>query len=790
MRKLFPLVLALLGLTLGGCFSDSGDPSPDPETGSTGIEEKWGVDTDTSNTPESIYAFFDPGIGLLPYPNDISGFLADPDTDGTINLPADLLAFQVLASEVNRLDGFGTFGRITVNFSEEIAANSIDPTVNPLNAYAVVVVEAIQDPATKAVIGVAGPPLTLGVDYTVSVTDDVGAGGQMLEIMPLRPLNPKSGYLVIVSDRVTDTSGTPAVSDTTYEQIKQGYLAGAIQLPEDPSTIDPDALTQDELLGLFIAAHLAVVDGLDLAGLPISVEGTVVTASFSTVSVTDALDYVESTATPQFTQIEQTLAPTDLPIPGGGTLPAGTPITTGIVLQLLGFESQCDLTQEFPLPGCGIVFAGAMNMPYFLETPENQNDPAPVFSIWEGTKGANPLDSESTNLSRFNPVVDKKADVLIPVIISVPGPNSDYALAGFSKPPTGWPVMVYYHGVTRNRLDMFAVAEPWNNAGFAVIAIDHPLHGITATNPAEDPTALFRVPGVDERTFDLDLVQNDNPAVAEPDGLIDTSGVHYLNPAPDRLIPTSDKARESISSIIHLLKTIPTINIDADQDPDFDGSRVHGVGESLGGWATLGTTVVNKDFVSVTSVYPASSLSLALFESEAFKPLADGLTAALAQNGILPGTTAFNNYIRDFQNLIDAGDPINYGYAWGKDQTIPIHMIKVDGDTVAPNESTDRLTYAMGLPQVPLAQPPAFPFPVLVGSEDPAQGTNGVNGGLVFFTAGEHGSFIDPTPNPAVTVEMQTEAVVFAVGNPPAMIPGNGQVILISNPDVLDADGP
>ena len=231
------------------------------------------------------------------------------------------------------------------------------------------------------------------------------------------------------------------------------------------------------------------------------------------------------------------------------------------------------------------------------------------------------------------------------------------------------------------------------------------------------------------------------------------------------------------------------MDIYGDESADFDGSRMHGVGESLGGWAMLGTTVVNKDLVSVSSIYPASSLSLALFESEAFKPLADGLTAALAQNGILPGTTAFNNYIRDFQNLIDAGDPISYGYAWSKDQTIPIHMTKVIGDTVAPNESTDRLTYAMGLPQVPLVQPPVFPFPVLVGSEDPVQGTNGGNGGIVVFTAGEHGSFINPAPNLAVTTEMQTEAVVFAVGNPPG-IPGNGQVILIINPDVVDVDGP
>lgn len=786
MRKLYPFVLGLFGLGLAGCFSDSGDPGPDPATGSTGIEEI--LDVSPEDVPTGFYALFDPSIGLLPYPNDITGFLADPDTDGTLNLPADQLVFQVLASEVNRLDGFSTFGRITVNFSDGISPQSIDPTANPLNAFAVVVIEVIQDPATKAVVGVAGPPLQPGVDFSVSVADDVGSGGEMLEIKPLKPLNPKSGYLVIVSNQVTDTAGTPAVSDATYEQIKQGYLAGLIQLPPPGTPLPP--LSQDELLALFIAAHLAVVDGLADAGVPISVENTVVTASFSTLSVTDALDYIDDTATAQFSQIEQTFAPVDLPTPGGGILPAGTPITTGIVLSLLGFDSQCGPTAGFQLPGCGLVFAGAMNMPYFLEPPANQNDPTAITSFWEGTPGVNPLDPDSITLSRYNPVANKKADILIPAIMAVPGPNSQYVQAGGSKPPTGWPVMIYYHGVTRNRLDMFAVAEGWNNAGVAVIAIDHPLHGITAVDPATDPTALFRVPGTTERTFDLDLVQNDNPAIAEPDGLIDPSGVHYLNPAPDRLLPTADKARESVNSIIQLIRTIPTIDIDGDGASDLDGSRIHMVGESLGGWAALDTAVVNDELVSVTSAYPASSLSQALFESTAFKPLADGLTAALAASGILPGTTAFENYIRDFQNLADAGDPINYGHAWSTDQTVPIHMFMVVGDLVAPNESTLRLQNAMGLPQVPLAQPPVFPFPVLVGSDDPLQGTGGVNGGFLIFTAGAHGSLISPEADPATTVEMQTEAVVFGVGNPPAMIPGNGQVILISDPTVLDVDGP
>jgi hypothetical protein len=55
----------------------------------------------------------------------------------------------------------------------------------------------------------------------------------------------------------------------------------------------------------------------------------------------------------------------------------------------------------------------------------------------------------------------------------------------------------------------------------------------------------------------------------------------------------------------------------------------------------------------------------------------------------------------------------------------------------------------------------------------------------VQFTAGDHGSILDPTASAAATVEMQTEMVVFAVGNPLVPLPGDGALILISDPTVV-----
>jgi pimeloyl-ACP methyl ester carboxylesterase len=758
MRKFYPAVVLLLGLSLSGCFSDGSDPNNPPRnTSSTGIGNILG---DDANLNTDFRASFDPSLGIMPYPNDILGFLANGTTDGTLNLTP--LSFQVLAEPVNLLDGFSTFGRITANFSGALSAASLQ------TPGAVTVLEVVLDPATKATIGVVGP-LIPTVDYEAEVSQDLASGDMMLQINPLVPLNPKSGYLLILTSAITNTDGTPAVADTAYQGIKDALAAG-ITLP-DPS--------QDQLKQ-FIGAHLAIAGavGIDPATV-------VVTASFSTVSVTDALETIDQSATAQFSQYQQMFAPVDLPLPGGGVLPAGTPITTGIVLGLLGLQSQCAATASFPLPGCGIVYAGAVNMPYYLEPPADQNDPIAVTSFWEGTPGVNPLDPASITLSRYNPLPNKKFDQVVPSLIAVPGPNSAYVLAGFSKPPTGWPILVFEHGITRNRLDIFAIAESFNNAGYAVIAIDQPLHGITATDPAQDPTALFRMPGVAERTFDIDLVDN-TTFVAPPDGLIDPSGISYLNPAPDRLLPTGDHFRQAASDMIYMVRTIPTIDIDGDAAADFDGSRVHLLGHSLGGFVSNLVIGVNDDYVTATLGNSGGCLSCLLFESPTFRAtLGAGLVAALGANGIFPGTTAFNNYLRDGQNLSDPGDALNYGLAWADSPVTPAHILEVIDDQVVPNSMTDRLSLAMGIPQVPLAQPPVFPFPVFVGS--PA--TDGANGGKVFFTEGDHASLLDPTASVGVTVEMQTETVVFAAGSPLNAIPGNGQVILISDPSVVDVDG-
>jgi pimeloyl-ACP methyl ester carboxylesterase len=802
MRKLYPLILGLFGLSLAGCFSDSGDPGPDPATGSTGIEEVIGVTP--GDVPTGFYAAFDPERLQMPYPNDILGFLLFPPTDGTLNLPD--VPFQLAASSdfgapVNQLDGFSVFSRIQANFSG---------AVNPasLNAGTVFLLEVALDPSTRGVIGLSdetlcklalapqvacpeeifgtgNPFLIPGVDYELSVAPDIDSGGQTIQLDPLQALNPFTpqqftegainGYLMIITNGVTDTSGAPAASDATYEQIKQGYLAGLIQLPPPGTELPPD-LPADQLLGLFIAAHLAVVEALADAGAPLSVENVAVTASFSPQDTTTvmqtvaALDILEDRPS----QIAQAVVPVDVPLPGGGVLPGGTPVTTGLLKTLLGLPPEA-------ISDNGDVYFGGLNVPYFLETPSEESGGYNVLTgHWVAEAGKNVLgDPDSTVISRWNPVPVKRADLTIPMAISIPNDNSAWVQfaksQGLPVPlPTGWPVVIYQPGVTRFRGDQPLVAEPWLDQGYAVISIDLPGHGVTASDPTETAYGeLFRVPGTTERTFDLDLRNNVDLADFTPDGLIDPRFVNFATPSPDAFLQLRDVIREAAAGLLALRQSIDVMDIDGNPaNTDFDASQVHYVGHSGGGILGGIALALCGDCASISMPSGGAGWVKLLEESDredGFGFLLTALEAGLAESGIFPNTTVYNNLLRDWQHVWNEGDPIGYVHI-ARESPIPTFGTLVNTDVAVTPAASLRLFEGLRLPQIT------------------TPGVNLTSRGYTRILDGEHSSFISPAANPTATIEMQTEVALFIGGNPLAGIPPNGQAIVISNPDIVETE--
>jgi pimeloyl-ACP methyl ester carboxylesterase len=694
MIKLRAASLCLSGLIAAGCSSNGSVGPTDPTSGN-------GAPAGTPATG-TFKAQFEPLAGILPYPTDLyfSG-----STDGTLNLKAS--SFQPNGPGVNELDGYGVNQLISVRFANgDIAPASLSGTT-------VRMIEVAVDPATKATVSVVRP-LAYGVDYSAGLAAEADAAGGLLDITPLKPLNAKSGYLVILTDGITNSSGAAAAPDTDYANIKTA-LGGGASCP---------SITDTTLNGIcrLTGANLKIAGALGIA--PANV---ILTFSFSTQSIGDTLAVVA----------------------------AGTQVL-GAAVQATGLATNQINPQLF---GHANVYVGAMAVPYFL------NRTAPLSAAWvaapdaeQPTAGLLPpsIDPASRFLTRYKPLPKATETVQIPVLLTVPNAN---ALSGGVKPANGWPVVIFQHGVTRSRLDMFAIADSYADAGFAVVAIDLPLHGATDKN-----SPLYQAGR--ERTLDLDLANNATGA-AGADGVIDSSGSYFINL---KSFPTSrDNARQGAADILTLAKTLPFIDIDGDTVPDFDAAKIHFIGQSLGSIiGAVSLAYAGSNIKTAVLNVPGGRLVQLLESSPSFGP---AIRAGLTSAGLTPGTTLFKNFLRDGQTIIDAADPIDYISAAAAARPTLLQQVVGGGilgngaaslpDQVIPNAATALLIAAGGFSKIT------------------TPGINANAKGYVNFIFGGHGSILDPSTNLAATVEMQGEAVKFTASN--------GAAVVISDPTVIQA---
>ena len=653
-------------------------------------------------------ALFQPLQGILPYPNDL---YFNGSTDGTLNIqPAN--ALEPNQTQLNTLDGFSTTAVIRARFG-----GALNPA--SFSAAAVVVVQVGIDNTLKAPTSVV-KPLVFGTDYTVGVATDAQVGPTILEIRPTHPLVPSTGttnngYLVILTNGITDTTGAPTTPDTNYASIKAA-------LPTCNAIADTSLNGICKLTG----AHLQIASALG-----INPANVVLTFSFSTQSISDSLAVLNATTTGQAIAVN----------------PTG--LTTAQVSPLLR--------------GHANIFAGTLTIPYYLSRT------APLTGFWQG--GPSPLDASSHFLTRFNPKPVATEMLKVPLLVTVPNTASGHGV----KPAGGWPVVVFEHGITRNRTDMLAVADSFAEAGFVVVAIDLPLHGLTdPTNPfyASGANPLYTgmslpTTGSIERTFDLD-VQNNTTGAPGADGKIDSSGASFINLT--NVITSRDNLRESAADLMTLVRSLPNLNVDTDPAGDINAANVHYLGHSLG--AIIGTTYLGitspTEVTTATLAMPGGVITQLLVDSPTFGPR---INAGVGAQGLQPGTTLYAQFFRDAQTLIDSGDPVNYVATAAKNH--PLHVLQVVGggsvlpDQVIPNSATQRLLTAGGLTRI-------------LGSAGPMLNTTGSPPGFrayVNFLAGDHGSIIDRTASPAATAEMQWEAVNFAASQ--------GEVINIADPTVI-----
>ena len=591
-------------------------------------------------------------------------------TDGTLNIPAT--PFLPNAAALNALDGYSTVAGATARFSAPINPATVSGTT-------VRMIEVTVDNATKATVGVRGL-LVYGTDYTARVATTADSGGATLEILPLRPLTPSTaatnvGYLIILTDGLQDMNGNAATPDSDYQTIKNALPTCA-------------TITNPSLNGICMltGAHLQIAGGVGA-----SPANVVLTFSYSTQATRDSL-----------------------------AIAAGLAAPGAIAVQFTGLDLSA---LNAALPPVADVYVGTLEIPYY-------HDPAaPLTGSWRGAPfTAVPGAATTTHLTRFNPLPVVQATLDIPLFVTVPNPAS-----GQARPPAGWPVVIFQHGLRGNRSQSAAIAASYAAQGFVVAAIDIPLHGIT-----DVASPLYQ--GAGERTFNLDLVNNSTGAPGA-DGNIDASGTHIINLTS--LLTSRDNLRQAAVDIVQLAGSLPGLDLDGDMAADIDGARIHYSGLSLGG---IVGTVANSLPVATQSAYlnvPGGGIANLLRESAALSPT---INAGLAASGLQQGTTLYEQFFRDAQTVVDSGDPLNHiadAFA-----ARPVLLTQVVNDQVVPNTATQRMVNAA-----------AFIKANAAGSTGVAAGS----GRWVHFLTGSHGSLLDPTASLAVTTEMQTHAASFAV---------------------------
>ncbi|WP_166422877.1 VolA/Pla-1 family phospholipase [Paraglaciecola sp. 20A4] len=510
----------------------------------------------------------------------------------------------------------------------------------------------------------------------------------------------------------------------------------------------------------------------------------------------------ELTSSMTFCAAKRLLGEVKLPYYSSTTNPLGdwwrAACTSGATLQLMGQETVSALVQAGALGDnddlCQLASDGQLRdldlTSLGVDDPRNLTKFNPI-PVAQGTNS----DDDSTE---YNEAGTETLGVQITVpdesIIAILSAATDGAIALQTKPQDGWPVVIIQHGITLSKENALTISAALSLAGFASVAIDHPLHG--------------------SRGFTLE------------DGTVVNASSHsatdYMNLAG--LLSARDNLRQSATDTLGLRLALNAIN-DASGMVDLDSSKVHFIAQSLG--AISGTnTVANAntpfegDFAPFSDMYtintavlnvPSGGVANFLFESADFGPLIKGsllaasstdfaafLTQYATANSLAleaalrPAYSAFYAAIDDEQRaeinatfsqftfaaqaILDAGDPINYAQRLSSSTPTLMQLmvgggINDDGETALTDQVNPVVTSLPLSGGIPLSKVMGLKQVSSTIESDTSQNA------VVYISTGEHQSLFRFTPSVAATTELQNEAVQYFLTD--------GKSVVIANEDVV-----
>lgn len=660
MRKLILSSSVALALGLTGC-GGSDDTLSD-------IQAETEVQTPFSRI------VFDPASGDLNVPNDL---LMLPGDDGffdyTLNIPVDdPTNFADPQNALNVLDGWSTQHPFAISV-ETPAGVSLDASTLPAG---VLMFEAtlgldLNDPDCAQVTTPSagcklGDQLVYGEDYVLSLADE-----STITFVPLKPLAPAQGYMLVMTTDLKDSSGKSVQGSTSWDSTRQDIntlplssddqllLQGIVNSLVNPvigAGFDREDITyvsafttqsiansldtiKKVMVGEF-AARAAAGDPTAGEALPVIVVGDADAAPNAMEALGLVTEQVVAGAVA--TGIES------LPPEAAGLIPfiedtdfSALETCAGLAGTVSGqLTAQWGAVNDFAVavstgilaevgPFCAAQrYEGSVSLPYFLGVPSAENPTAPVTDFWQAacdsgivlatasdetlasaTPGPNYETCSSLGLADLR-VNGEMIDTARNITKFNPFPQ----MTGGNMGEETLDVQVTIPDPAIAGALGFSVSMP--DAGWPVAIL---AHGITSQK--EDMLAItgtLALAGIASVAIDQPLHGSRgydlNGDGTDEINATTVSATHYMNLAS---LPTArDNLRQSVSDLLGLrLGLNAVVDATATQNVSFDMSRVSIMGVSLGAitggnFAAVANTSMGDTLGALDGMYAVSQASL------------------------------------------------------------------------------------------------------------------------------------------------------------------------------------
>ncbi|MEC7814687.1 MAG: hypothetical protein VX939_00310 [Pseudomonadota bacterium] len=672
-------VASSLGLT--GCFgggSDSKNANPSPKYTDPAIDGK-------------TWPLFNPATSVLPTPNDIL-FAQETAGDGTMSGSDD----NPVTVGLDALDGSSTTAQFDIKLSGSIDVDTVDgrplvtlPGVGTVpNPEQTVYLLGLDFPggdslqnssayytALATELGLTlpesgtlpgeTPTFDIGLSlnsapgakpisdyleqFRVEVIDLDGGTDNALRITPLKPLDPKKKYLVVVTNEILDADGDPLINDPVYsnilgedgapglvssrlaaltpalqswEQLASGYFAGVVNGVRSQVGL-PD-LTSDNIAMALTFTTGGTEDVLEAATSPASFfyKAGVVQARQTAIAnylVNNTESFLAMTATEQYqalataagtaaatndATIKATAAGTAAALAGNGadfSNPEPRTITPVEATRVPASAVNSALANSADIMQWGIT------LPYYLGIPTDTN-PANLNVTWEASTTVGSLiDASQSNEAGTTPPSDlvtfrypfaaEQGEVFVPMLIQVP-------TAGGCAAP--FDVVIYQHGIFGNRSHSLALGNQLAGQCYVTVAIDLPMHGIAprlatgALDPSlglsvdvsqqGDGTFAASALPMNERHFGWGQDADGNPTrmaySTELSEAVGSSAQFFLNLA--NLPAARDNLRQGVIDLLNLNASLVNLNALDLNNADGDDNPGTGGGDvNIGGGSSV-----------------------------------------------------------------------------------------------------------------------------------------------------------------------------------------------------------